>query len=75
MRTTLDIDDDVLIAAEELASSKKTTAGKVILELAHRGSLNVSQDADRVRNGLELLPAGCTTVTVRLVDELLDDDV
>jgi hypothetical protein len=36
MRTTLDIDDDVLTAAEELAKSRKTTAGEVISELARR---------------------------------------
>jgi hypothetical protein len=30
MRTTLDIDDDVLAAAKELASAQKKTAGKVI---------------------------------------------
>jgi hypothetical protein len=30
MRTTLDIDDDVLAVAEGLASEQKTTAGKVI---------------------------------------------
>jgi len=75
MRTTLDIDDDVLIAAKELASSKKTTAGKVISELARRGIRSASQEVDKVRNGFELLPAGPTTVTARLVDELLDDDV
>jgi hypothetical protein len=27
MRTTLDIDDDILAAAKELASGQKTTAG------------------------------------------------
>ena len=75
MRTTLDIDDDVLIAAKELASSRKTTAGKVISELARRGFRSVSKDSDRVRNGFELLPTGGTTVTVGLVDKLLDDDV
>jgi len=31
MRTTLDIDDDVLAAAKELAAGQKTTAGKMIL--------------------------------------------
>jgi hypothetical protein len=34
MRTTLDIDDDVLAAAIELACGQKTTAGKVISGLA-----------------------------------------
>lgn len=75
MRTTLDIDDDVLIAAKELASSKKTTAGKVLSELARRGFHSVSKEADTVRNGFELLPTGGKAVTAKFVDELSDDDV
>jgi hypothetical protein len=34
MRTTLDIDDDVLLAAKELARAQGQTAGRVINELA-----------------------------------------
>ena len=37
MRTTLDIDDDVLQAAKELAANRQTTAGKVLSELAREG--------------------------------------
>jgi hypothetical protein len=37
MRTTLDIDDDILQAAKELARVEKKTAGQVISELARRG--------------------------------------
>ena len=37
MRTTLDIDDDVLQAAKELAAAEKKTAGQVISELARKG--------------------------------------
>ncbi len=36
MRTTLDIDDDVLAAAEGLASAQKMTVGKVISDLARK---------------------------------------
>jgi hypothetical protein len=36
MRTTLDIDDDVLEAAKELARAEGTTAGKVLSDLARR---------------------------------------
>lgn len=36
MRTTLDIDDDVLLAAKELAEAQKSTAGKVLSELARK---------------------------------------
>lgn len=34
MRTTLDIDDDVLIAARELARRERKTTGQVLTELA-----------------------------------------
>ena len=36
MRTTLDIDDDVLEAAEELAEAENKTAGQVLSALARK---------------------------------------
>jgi len=37
MRTTLDIDDDVLLAAKDLARRQRKTAGEVLSELARLG--------------------------------------
>ena len=37
MRTTLSLDDDVLISAKEIARRQKRTAGEVISELARIG--------------------------------------
>lgn len=37
MRTTLDLDDDVLISAKEMARRQKRSAGDVISELARIG--------------------------------------
>jgi len=37
MRTTLDIEDDVLFAAKDLARREKKTAGQIISELARKG--------------------------------------
>ncbi len=37
MRTTLDIEEDVLFAAKDLARREKKTAGRVISELARKG--------------------------------------
>jgi len=37
MRTTLDIDDDVLLAVKELARRQRGTAGAVLSELARQG--------------------------------------
>ena len=37
MRTTVDIDDDVLAAARALAAAEKASMGKVLSQLARRG--------------------------------------
>ncbi|MGI9301410.1 MAG: antitoxin [Gammaproteobacteria bacterium] len=37
MRTTLDIDDDLLNAARRLAADRNSTIGRVISQLARRG--------------------------------------
>lgn len=44
MRTTLDIDDDVLAAAKDLAKSEGRTVGQIISELARR-ALTTPSDA------------------------------
>ena len=36
MRTTLDVDDDVLASAKEIALREKKTAGQVLSELARK---------------------------------------
>jgi hypothetical protein len=46
MRTTLDIPDDVLQAAKELARREKTSAGKIISDLA-RAALTASPGEPR----------------------------
>jgi hypothetical protein len=74
MRTTLDIDDDVLAAAKELAEQRRTTAGKVLSDLARRG-LSTPRATD-VRNGVPLLPHrrdGQPRPTLQLVNRLRDE--
>jgi hypothetical protein len=73
MRTTLDLDEDVLQAAKELAAARNTTTGKMISELARRG-LRTPRGA-RVRNGVPLLPRRgkqSPHPTMKLVNELRD---
>ena len=74
MRTTLDLDDDILQAAKELAAARGSTAGKVLSELARRGLAGNGESAP-TRNGVPLLPArpGEPRVTARRVNELRDD--
>jgi hypothetical protein len=74
MRTTLDIDDDVLHAVKELAAGRNVTAGQVISELV-REALTRPADALPTRNGFPLLPRTRAVVTPQLVGKLLKDDV
>ena len=74
VRTTLDIDPDVLEAAKELAEHRGTTAGKVLSELARKALASKSRAT--VRNGLPLLPrrpSGSPRPTLALVNRLRDE--
>ena len=74
MRTTLDIDDDVLQAAKELGALHGKTAGQVVSELGPAGPTPAR--THRLRNGVPVLPrrpAGRPRPTMRLVNELRDD--
>lgn len=74
MRTTLEIDDDVLQAAKEIAASRGTSAGRVLSDLA-RKALEPKR-APRVRNGVPLLPRrpkGSPRPTMELVNRLRDE--
>ena len=72
VRTTLDLDDDVLQAAKEIAELRHMTAGQVLSELA-RKALQPARTV-RVRNGVPLLPSQPgRIVTTRMVEELLDE--
>ena len=44
MRTTLDLDEDVLQAAKEIAAARGMTAGKVLSELARRARGDAAAD-------------------------------
>jgi hypothetical protein len=75
MRTTLDLDDDLLQAVKELAAVRNTTAGRVVSDFVRKG-LEPAAKAPRVRNGVPLMPrrpAGSPRLTVKLVNELLDE--
>jgi hypothetical protein len=75
MRTTLNIDDDILLAAKELAAREGKTAGQVLSELARRGirAPAAAAERSRVRNGFEILPAAGRVVTSELVQRLLQE--
>ena len=73
MRTTLEIDDDLLAAARELATTSRRSLGSVISELAKRGltpaRIEVDGDLPVIR-----VPAGTPAITPQMVRRALDDD-
>jgi hypothetical protein len=75
MRTTLDIDDDVLQAAKELAGMQKKTAGQILSELARKALAPAPQSRARIRNGVPLLPSrsGAPIMTMADVNRLRDE--
>jgi len=78
MRTTLDIADDVLQAAKDLARREKKTTGQVISELARSGLTSVpkktrSKKAEELF-GFRPFPSRGPIVTNELIDALRDED-
>jgi hypothetical protein len=79
MRTTLDIDDDVLSAAKELAAATAgKTAGKIISELARKAltqPANVYRvEESRAVYGIKPLPHRGGIVTSEMVRKLMDEE-
>ncbi len=75
MRTTLNLDDDVLLAVKELAKLRGSTAGEVLSELA-REALRRPGTATPIRNGVPVLEpvTGAGLVTSEHISDLLDDE-
>jgi len=77
MRTTLDIDDDVLRALRERARRESKTLGEVVSELA-RSSLSegfTGLSLDGTHYGLHPFPKRGGVVTNELIDALRAGDV
>lgn len=75
MRTTLDVDEDVLLAVKELARLRRSTAGRVLSDLARSALRQPDDDQAAIRNGVPLLPPRPDegVVTPEVVDRLRDD--
>jgi hypothetical protein len=73
MRTTLDLEEDVLLAAKEIARQRGVSIGKVLSDLA-RQALSC-QETGTERNGVPLFPIrpGASVVTPELVNQLRDE--
>jgi hypothetical protein len=76
MRTTLDIADDVLQAAKEIAARERSSAGAVISKLARTG-LNTSAKGagGKLKNGVPVFPARPgEIVTLEHVKKIMDEE-
>lgn len=85
MRTTLDISDDVLLAAKELARRRKKPLGQVISELARKAftlpdNPSAAQGVARgganglAALGIHPLPASGVIVSNEHIDRLRDEE-
>ena len=72
MRTTLNLDDDIVIAAKELATGERRSLGAVISELARRGLTPARVEAD---GGLPVIsvPPGTPAITPEMVHRALEE--
>ena len=75
MRTTLTIDDDVLLVAKGLADRQGKTLGDVISSLARQGLRGDEPARAKRRNGVQLIAPRRPSrpVTLELVNRLRDD--
>ncbi len=73
MRTTLDIEEDVLLAAKEIARQKGTTLGRVMSDLVRKSLTKKSSVMNK--DGLPLFPVqqDAGIVTLELVNQLRDE--
>ena len=74
MRTTLEIDDDLVQVARQLAQQRQTTMGQVISQLVRKAM--DPKSAPRVRNGVLLfdLKPGARKPSMALVNRLRDGE-
>jgi hypothetical protein len=73
MRTTVDLEEDVLLAAKEIAKQRGNTLGKVLSDLARRALTRRTSISKK--HGLPLFPVqpDAGVVTLDLVNRLRDE--
>ena len=74
MRTTLEIDDDVLRAARSVASAEGKNIGKALSELARRGL--APQRQSKTRSGFPVFDVDpdAPPITLEMVKDALDGE-
>ena len=73
MRTTVDLEEDVLLAAKEIARQRGNTIGQVLSDLARQALTR--QTPVSTKQGLPLFPVqpDAGVVTLELVNRLRDE--
>jgi hypothetical protein len=75
MRTTVDLDEDILRVAKDIARDRDESLGRVLSDLARRG-LKPPSRTTSTRNSLPVFPRlpGAKPVTSEMVKELLESE-
>ena len=73
MRTTLDLEEDVLLAAKEIAKQRGSTVGRVLSDLVRQALTR--QTPVSIKHGLPLFPVqpDAGVVTLEMVNHLRDE--
>jgi hypothetical protein len=76
MRTTLEIDDDVMQAAKEIARLKNQGVGRAISDLARRGLTPETSPVVELHGGIPVWKheRGAVVVTGEMVRNLADEE-
>jgi hypothetical protein len=77
VRTTLNLDEDVLLAVRERARREKRPAGQVLSDLARQALTNQHRPAGEARpahHGFQPLPRRGAAVSNALIDRLREDE-
>lgn len=74
MRTTLSIDDDLLVAAKTLAAQREVSVGKIVSDLMRKG-LNAEVRIETGRGGFPVFPVppNARAITLGAVKEAEDE--
>jgi hypothetical protein len=74
MRTTLNLDDDVMDAAKAIAASQRRSLGQVVSELARRGlAPSETRISDEAGFPVFAVRDGAPLITGEMVDSALDE--